>query len=51
MEAVGSSIGVFGLLSLVFLALGAVGTIFWIWMLVECATKEPPEGNDKVVWI
>ena len=24
---------------------------FWIWMLVDCATKEPSEGNDKVVWI
>jgi hypothetical protein len=26
-------------------------TIFWVWMLVDCATKEPSEGNDKVVWI
>ena len=25
--------------------------IFWIWMLVDCATKEPSEGNDKIVWI
>ncbi|HVY71267.1 MAG TPA: PLD nuclease N-terminal domain-containing protein [Verrucomicrobiae bacterium] len=24
---------------------------FWIWMLVEAATKEPSTGNDKVVWI
>jgi cytochrome bd-type quinol oxidase subunit 2 len=24
---------------------------FWIWMIVDCATKEPSEGNDKVVWI
>ena len=24
---------------------------FWVWMLVECATKEPGQGNDKVVWI
>ena len=50
MEAVVSSIGVFGLLSLVFLALGPVGIIFWIWMLIECATEEPREGNNKVVW-
>jgi hypothetical protein len=28
-----------------------LATIFWIWMLVDCATKEPSEGNDKVVWI
>jgi hypothetical protein len=24
---------------------------FWIWMLVDCATKEPSAGNDKVIWI
>ena len=24
---------------------------FWIWMLIECATKEPDTGNNKVVWI
>jgi phospholipase D-like protein len=25
--------------------------MFWIWMVVECATKEPNQGNDKIVWI
>jgi len=25
--------------------------VFWIWMLVDCATKEPSQGNDKIVWI
>ncbi|MGA3028561.1 MAG: PLD nuclease N-terminal domain-containing protein [Bryobacteraceae bacterium] len=24
---------------------------FWIWMIVDCATKEPNEGNEKLVWI
>jgi hypothetical protein len=28
-----------------------LATAFWIWMLVDCATKEPGEGNDKVIWI
>ena len=31
--------------------IGILGTLFWIWMLIDCATKEPPEGNDKVIWI
>jgi prolipoprotein diacylglyceryltransferase len=31
--------------------LAILGTIFWIWMIVDCATKEPAEGNDKIVWI
>ena len=24
---------------------------FWIWMIVDCATKEPSEGNNKIIWI
>lgn len=27
------------------------GTIFWIWMIVDCAMNEPSEGNDKVMWL
>lgn len=23
----------------------------WLWMLIDCITKEPSEGNDKIVWI
>jgi hypothetical protein len=36
---------------LVFFVLGVGGTILWIWMIVDCATKEPSEGNDKLIWI
>jgi len=25
--------------------------VFWIWMLIEAATKEPSQGNEKIVWI
>jgi hypothetical protein len=25
-------------------------TLFWIWVLIDCLTKESSEGNDKVVW-
>ena len=28
-----------------------LGGAFWIWMLVDCATKEPDFGNTKLVWI
>lgn len=30
---------------------GLLGSVFWIWMIVDCAMKEPSEGNDKLVWI
>lgn len=43
-----------GLAELLFVVLvlgvGLLGTLFWVWMIVECATKEPSEGNDKLVW-
>lgn len=26
-------------------------TIFWLWMLTDCASHEPSEGNDKLVWV
>jgi hypothetical protein len=39
------------LLMLVFLPVVALLVAFWIWMLVDCATKEPSAGNDKIIWI
>ena len=27
------------------------GTILWIWMIIDCATQEPSESGDKVVWL
>lgn len=35
----------FGLLLMV-VSLG-----LWVWMLIDCATNEPSEGNDKLIWI
>ena len=45
----GGHLGIIELL--IILLIGFGGTIFWIWMIVECATKEPNQGNDKIVWI
>lgn len=41
----------FALFSLAGLLVGLIGTVFWIWMIIDCATKERSEGNDKVIWI
>jgi hypothetical protein len=24
--------------------------IFWLWVLIDCVTKESSEGNDKLAW-
>lgn len=31
--------------------LAALATIFWIWVLIDCLTKEASEGSDKVAWV
>jgi membrane protein DedA with SNARE-associated domain len=48
----------FGFPELLFLAFFAFGGILslaalaiWILALVEVVTKEPSEGNDKIVWL
>ena len=32
-------------------AIYSLGTIFWIWMIVDCAIKEPAKKIDKQFWI
>lgn len=36
-------------LLIVALVLGA--SVFWVFMIIECATKEAASGNDKLIWI
>lgn len=37
--------------TLCMIGVAVLATVFWVWMLIDCATKEPSEGNDKVVWL
>lgn len=39
------------LFMLVFAVLVLAASVFWVWMIIECATKEPAAGNEKLVWI
>lgn len=36
---------------LVFGVVGILGTIFWIWMLIDCVTKETDVGNSRLIWV
>jgi len=38
------------LLALIILPLGIAMTGFWIWMIVDCATKETETGS-KIAWL
>lgn len=31
--------------------IGTAGTVLWIWMLIDCVTKESDQGNTKIVWV
>ena len=42
---------VFVFIWLLMMALSIASFGFWIWMLIDCITKEPSEGNDKLIWI
>jgi hypothetical protein len=35
----------------ILIILGVLATsVFWIWMLIDCATNEP-SGSEKIVWV
>ena len=36
---------------LVVVVVNVLAFVFWIWMLVDCVTKEPAKGNDKLIWV
>jgi hypothetical protein len=39
------------LCSLLGAAISLIGTVFWIWMIIDCVTNEPSVGNDKLIWV
>jgi hypothetical protein len=39
------------LIHILLLGVLALFMAFWIWALIDCATKETDEGNTKVVWV
>lgn len=45
------NIGLTELLVIFIILVSIGGTIFWVWMLIDCATKEDNQGNTKIVWI
>jgi hypothetical protein len=30
--------------------LGIAALVFWIWMLIDCMRREPPESIEKLTW-
>jgi O-antigen/teichoic acid export membrane protein len=40
-----------GLILVSVVAFALAATLFWLWMLVDCALHEPSAGNDKLAWV
>ena len=43
--------GILAGLGIVGLLLVALTTVFWVWMLVDCATNARLQSVEKVVWL
>jgi hypothetical protein len=41
----------FHLFSIGFNGIAVFAMIFWVWVLYDCITKEPSEGNDRIAWL
>ncbi len=39
------------LFTICFGAFGLAALALWIWVLVDCITKEPSGSNEKIMWI
>ena len=40
-----------GMPEVVILFMVGSGFVFWAWMLVEAATKEAAESQDRLIWV
>lgn len=38
------------LIILLFIPIFLAVMVLWIWTLVDCITKEPAEGNERIIW-
>jgi len=36
---------------LLFFGIGILATVFWIFMIIDCAKREFPKSDDKIMWI
>ena len=37
--------------TLVFITILLFSIVFWIWMLIDCVTKETDQGNNRLIWV
>jgi len=42
-------LGILGML--LFMVIPVLASIFWIWMIVDCATRNFKSKSDKMIWV
>lgn len=45
------AVGLVAALPIIFLVIALVTSIFWIWMLIDCATNANLDGTHKLIWV
>ena len=45
------SLGMGEVFLLLFAVLMLAASVFWVWMIIECAAKEPAAGTEKLIWV
>ena len=40
-----------GIAELLILLVFGLGTVFWIWMVIEAATREADGSQDRLIWV
>lgn len=36
---------------LIMVIIGVIGTIFWIWMLIDCVLRKFKSNTNKIIWV
>ncbi len=36
---------------LIMVVIGLIGTVFWIWMLIDCVLRKFKNNTNKIIWV
>lgn len=39
------------ILQLIMVVIGLIGTVFWIWMLIDCLLRKFKSNTNKIIWV
>lgn len=39
------------ILQLIMVVIGLIGTVFWIWMLIDCVLRKFKSNTNKIIWV